>query len=91
MPENRVDKRQPDVYFEIGKRKFVIDVAFCKDGAREKRAFDEKIKKYSILGADNKPLYDPDNIIPIIISYRGYIHGRSRRLLERYIPELDIV
>ena len=67
MPENRVDKRQPDIYFEIGKKKFVIDVAFCKDGSREKTASHKKIQKYSILGADNKPLYDRDNIIPIII------------------------
>ena len=40
MPENRIDKRQPDIYFEIGKKKYIIDVAFCKDGAREKSAFD---------------------------------------------------
>jgi hypothetical protein len=39
MPENRLDKRQPDIYFEIGKKAYVIDVTFCKDKRREKTAF----------------------------------------------------
>jgi len=59
----------------------ILDVAFCKDKRRERAAFDEKIRKYSVLNSKGIETYDRNSIIPIIINYRGYIFGDSRRLL----------
>ena len=35
------------------------------------------------------PLYEKENIIPIVINYRGYIYGESRKLLDKFLPEID--
>ena len=89
MQENRVDKKLPDIRFDYYGGTYIIDVAFCKDKTRERAAFDNKINKYSCPDKNGNPLYDPKHIIPVIINYRGYINGKSRKLLEHLIPELD--
>ena len=60
MPHNKIDKREPDINFVIDNRQYVIDVAFCKNKASQMMAFNNKIKKYNILGKGQKPLYDED-------------------------------
>jgi hypothetical protein len=57
MPKNRVDKREPDIYFKLRGIEYVIDVTFCKDQSRLAAAYQEKVSKYSIIGADGLPLY----------------------------------
>lgn len=44
--------------------------------------YQAKIDKYN-------RLYD--GVIPIIINYRGHIYEKSRLLLEKYLPEINLL
>jgi hypothetical protein len=57
-----------------------LDVAFCKQPELSEGAFQEKIHKYQEHFA---------GVIPVIISYRGFIYEKSRDLLSNILPEIQ--
>ena len=69
----------------------IMDVAFCKDEIRMEQAFRNKIEKYNVDNGNGKPLYEKHAIIPVIINYRGFLYYKTRELLERFIPELNLI
>ena len=73
MPKNKIDKREPDITFVLDGMEYVIDVTFCKLKGAQQAAFDEKIRKYNVMGTNGKALYPRDCIIPIVINYRGTV------------------
>lgn len=91
MPKNRLDKREPDITFVLDGQEYVIDVTFCKLKNVQQSAFDEKIRKYSVMGTDGKALYPRDRIVPIVINYRGTVFQQSKDLLKDFLPEIDIM
>ena len=38
-----------------------------------------------------EPLYEQHAIIPVIINYRGFLYDKTRVLLEKYVPELNLI
>jgi hypothetical protein len=69
----------------------IMDVAFCKDEFRMEQAFRNKIEKYSVDNGHGEPLYEQHAIIPVIINYRGFLYDKTRVLLEKYVPELNLI
>ena len=49
------------------------------------------VEKYNVDNGNGKPLYEKHAIIPVIINYRGFLYYKTRELLERFIPELNLI
>ena len=80
VKRGQIEGLKPDIVFISDNEEWVLDVAFCKQPELSEGAFQEKIHKYQ---------EHFDGVIPVIISYRGFIYEKSRDLLSNILPEIQ--
>ena len=74
------DRKLVDIECNIDGKKWGIDVQFSKPGL-EWQKFEGKKNKY-----END--YG-QNVLPFIVGYSGYIWNESKKMMKKYLPEIE--